>query len=79
MAVCCDVLLCAVLWPVVNVIVTDKVTQRQKAVGSLGEGMYFGEIALLEDNSIRTATIQAAAFCDLFVLTRDDLHTVFKR
>jgi hypothetical protein len=50
-----------------------------EVVAILKEGDHFGEIALLEENSVRTATIKAVGFCDLFVLTKEDLETVFKR
>ena len=40
---------------------------------------YFGEIALLQDNCTRTATVRALGFCDLFVLTREELEEALER
>ncbi len=37
-----------------------------------------GEIAVLQEQSQRTASIQAVNYCDLFVLTHEDLHNVFR-
>ena len=56
----------------VNVIVGGKV------VGSIGSGGFFGEIAVLQDMSRRTASIEAVNYCDLFVLTHEDMATLFK-
>lgn len=83
----------------------DVVIANGEVVSQLKEGDYFGEIALLEDNCKRTASIrvrfchiglrgwavltlavvcvlassQAYGFCDLFVLTRENLESVLKR
>lgn len=54
----------------VSVIVGDK------EVAQLRDGAFFGEIALLEDETRRTASIRALTFCELFVLTRDDMDAV---
>jgi hypothetical protein len=41
----------------------------------LAEGSFFGEVALLISNK-RTASVRAAAYCDLFVLAKDDFDQV---
>ena len=56
----------------VNVIVGERV------VGTIGSGGFFGEIAVLQDMAVRTASIEAVNYCDLFVLTHDDMATLFK-
>jgi CRP-like cAMP-binding protein len=47
-------------------------------VGTLTSGQFFGEIAMIEDKSIRSATISAKSFCDLFVLMKNDFLKVTK-
>eukprot|EP00276_Gloeochaete_wittrockiana_P008500 CAMPEP_0184663492 /NCGR_PEP_ID=MMETSP0308-20130426/48306_1 /TAXON_ID=38269 /ORGANISM="Gloeochaete witrockiana, Strain SAG 46.84" /LENGTH=610 /DNA_ID=CAMNT_0027106249 /DNA_START=315 /DNA_END=2148 /DNA_ORIENTATION=+ len=42
---------------------------------SLGEGSYFGEIALLYSDK-RTASVRARTYCDVFILSREDLERV---
>jgi voltage-gated potassium channel len=53
-----------------------QILQKGKVLGTLTSGDYFGEIALLEANSTRTATIVAKGFCDLFVLQNTDFNKV---
>jgi CRP-like cAMP-binding protein len=48
-----------------------------EVVSSLGEGSFFGEIGLLIEAK-RTASIRAATYCDLFVLSKKDLEKVLK-
>jgi CRP-like cAMP-binding protein len=56
----------------VHVIVDNKLVLR------IGEGGFFGEICVIADNAQRTASIQAINFCDVFVLSYEDLQTLFK-
>ena len=56
----------------VNVIVGERV------VGTIGSGGFFGEIAVLQDMAVRTASIEAVNYCDLFVLTHEDMSNLFK-
>lgn len=49
------------------------------AVGRLGPGDYFGEIALFRADSVRTASIKAASFCDIFSLSRDTVDEVLRQ
>jgi CRP-like cAMP-binding protein len=49
--------------------------EQQKVVANLGEGSFFGEIALLFESK-RTASIRAKTYCDLFVLRKADLDKV---
>jgi glucose-6-phosphate 1-dehydrogenase len=48
-----------------------------KVLNTLGEGSFFGELALLSSQP-RTATIRAASTCDLFVLDKTDFNHVLK-
>ena len=50
-----------------------------RRISSIGEGGFFGEIALLHDQCIRTATIVCLSGCDMFVLSRRDLDKVCSR
>lgn len=47
-------------------------------MSTLSEGDFFGELALIEPHNVRTATVQAVGFADLFVLTRHDLHAALR-
>jgi len=44
----------------------------------LGEGSFFGEIALLSDDSVRTSTVRSTKTCELFTLSRGDFKEVVK-
>lgn len=44
----------------------------------LGRGDYFGELALLQDNSIRSATAKAPVATELFGLLRPDLEELIE-
>jgi hypothetical protein len=50
-----------------------------KEVTFLGTGDYLGEVALISkiDNK-RTADVKALCTCELFELSREDVHTVIK-
>ncbi|KAJ3256271.1 hypothetical protein HK103_005634 [Boothiomyces macroporosus] len=54
----------------VNVVINDVVTFTMSA------GMYFGEIAILMENTKRTVNIVAATFCSLYSLSKYDLNTI---
>ena len=45
-------------------------------VASLGEGSFFGEVALLSEAARRTCSIKAEKRCVLYCLTKDDLMNV---
>merc|ERR1711988_1181859 len=47
----------------------------ENIVNTLYDGAYFGEVALVASEK-RVATVRAQIFCDLFVLSREDLFTV---
>jgi CRP-like cAMP-binding protein len=55
-----------------------EVIANGKIVGSIGPGGCFGEIAVLDTSSTRTATIRAANYCDLFCLTHENMEVMFK-
>jgi voltage-gated potassium channel len=48
-----------------------------KVVKTMGEGEFFGELALLCDQP-RSATVRAATPCDLFVLKKGDFTRALK-
>jgi NADH dehydrogenase FAD-containing subunit/uncharacterized membrane protein YphA (DoxX/SURF4 family) len=52
-----------------------EVLKNGRKVGELGEGDYFGEIALLQD-SLRTATVRCLTPCELTVLTGEDFQSL---
>merc|ERR1711865_112093 len=45
----------------------------------LGEGLFFGEIALISSESRRTCTIKAVRPCELYKLSRERFHLVLQR
>jgi CRP/FNR family transcriptional regulator len=47
-------------------------------VNSFGPADFFGEMALLDDEGLRTATVQAVAACDCLALTRWDFLGILK-
>ncbi|MCX7111970.1 MAG: cyclic nucleotide-binding domain-containing protein [Proteobacteria bacterium] len=52
-----------------------EVLKNERKVGELGEGDYFGEIALLQD-SRRTATVRCLTPCELTVLGGEDFQSL---
>lgn len=40
----------------------------------LGDGCYFGEIALVMENETRIASVYAIETCELLILSRDNFH-----
>ena len=52
-----------------------EVLKNHQKVGELGEGDYFGEIALLQD-SLRTATVRCLTPCELTVLAGEDFQSL---
>jgi CRP-like cAMP-binding protein len=55
-----------------------KVTRGEHHLGDYGPGDYFGEIALLLDDSPRTATVTAVTDMTLLALTRWDFKALLK-
>ncbi|MGE0634691.1 MAG: cyclic nucleotide-binding domain-containing protein, partial [Pseudobdellovibrionaceae bacterium] len=47
------------------------------ALAQLGDGAFFGEMALLNDRP-RSATAQATSYCDVFLLHRESFDRVTK-
>jgi len=52
-----------------------EVLKQGKKIGELGDGDYFGEIALIQD-SARTATVRCLSPCELTVLAGDDFQSL---
>ena len=56
-------------------------------VATMTSGQYFGDIALIQASSgdesaaaaVRTASIRAITYCELFVLTKEDVQYVWER
>ena len=54
-------------------------------VATMASGAYFGDIALIQASTgdsnvgVRTASIRAITYCELFVLTKDDVIYVWDR
>ncbi|TYZ60907.1 hypothetical protein PybrP1_008164 [[Pythium] brassicae (nom. inval.)] len=51
----------------------------ENVVSRLGEGEYFGELALSEADGIRRATVVCANYCELLVLSRDQYEPLIKK
>lgn len=51
----------------------------ENVVSRLGEGDYFGELALSETDGIRRATVVCADYCELLVLSRDQYEPLIKK
>ena len=58
---------------IVEVYLASKVLRRMK------DGDYFGEIALMSELAIRTASVRAISFCDIFCLTKAAVDEVLSR
>eukprot|EP01009_Symbiontida_sp_KSa7_P007287 NODE_402_length_979_cov_395.520430_g309_i0.p1 GENE.NODE_402_length_979_cov_395.520430_g309_i0~~NODE_402_length_979_cov_395.520430_g309_i0.p1 ORF type:complete len:138 (+),score=13.07 NODE_402_length_979_cov_395.520430_g309_i0:468-881(+) len=43
---------------------------------TLRDGAFFGEVALIRENTTRTASIKAKTFCDLFTLNKKDFADI---
>ena len=55
------------------------VSEDEKTVyASLHEGAFFGEMALLL-RSHRTATVKAADYCDVYILSKPDFENLLNR
>ena len=50
--------------------------KEQKALSTLNAGDYFGEIALMNPNCRRTASVRALTFSDVYALTKYDIDDV---
>lgn len=55
-----------------------QVSVKGKTVASLSDGAFFGEMALLEKNSKRKATVVANSFCDCRVIHKDRFNRLLK-
>ena len=55
-----------------------QVTRGDRVLGEFGPGDYFGEIALLLDDSARTATVTATSDVTVLVVTRWDFRALLE-
>lgn len=55
-----------------------QVTVKGKEVATLTDGAFFGEMALLEKNSKRSATVTASRFCDCRVIHKSHFGRLLK-
>ena len=54
-----------------------EVINNGHTIGRLGEGQFFGEIALIEDTR-RVADVKTIGYCDIYTLSKDDFITITK-
>eukprot|EP00124_Ichthyophonus_hoferi_P000370 Ihof_evm9s13 gene=Ihof_evmTU9s13 len=52
--------------------------RHQHIICDLGEGDFFGEIALTSKSALRTASVVAVTFCDIFVFAKRDLDAILE-
>ncbi|KAE9353035.1 hypothetical protein PF008_g5191 [Phytophthora fragariae] len=52
---------------------------KESVVSRLGEGEYFGELALSQADGVRRATVMCTEFCELLVLGRDEYEPLIKK
>ncbi|KAL4159737.1 hypothetical protein PRNP1_000310 [Phytophthora ramorum] len=52
---------------------------KESVVSRLGEGDYFGELALSQADGVRRATVMCTEFCELLVLGRDEYEPLIKK
>ena len=57
----------------------DNEETGRKVLARLKEGEYFGEIALMCELAIRTASARSLTFCDLYTLTKQDVDEVLSQ
>lgn len=52
---------------------------KESVVSRLGEGEYFGELALSQVDGLRRATVVCTEFCELLILGRDEYEPLIKK
>ena len=58
-------------------VVSDTTKKEDRIVyATLRDGSFFGEVALLFNDSRRTATVVTSSYCDLFVLRKEDFDSI---
>lgn len=55
----------------------EVISSEGKIIATIGEGQFFGEIALLEERS-RNADVRAVTYCDLYKLSKKDFIEIIK-
>eukprot|EP01059_Diplonema_ambulator_P009705 TRINITY_DN19649_c1_g1_i1.p2 TRINITY_DN19649_c1_g1~~TRINITY_DN19649_c1_g1_i1.p2 ORF type:complete len:340 (+),score=129.83 TRINITY_DN19649_c1_g1_i1:1786-2805(+) len=60
----------------VQVVSEAKEASERVVYATLRDGSFFGEVALLFNDSRRTATVVTSSFCDLFVLRKEDFDLI---
>jgi voltage-gated potassium channel len=53
----------------------EVLARDQSLIAQLGEGAFFGEMALVSDNP-RNATVKATSYCDIYLLQKDSFERV---
>eukprot|EP01012_Entosiphon_sulcatum_P048214 TRINITY_DN6647_c0_g1_i1.p1 TRINITY_DN6647_c0_g1~~TRINITY_DN6647_c0_g1_i1.p1 ORF type:complete len:796 (+),score=107.74 TRINITY_DN6647_c0_g1_i1:66-2453(+) len=54
----------------------DVIAGDGKIITTLKRGGFFGEVALLRESPVRTATVKALTYCDLFRLDKQDFDVI---
>lgn len=49
---------------------------KRTVINTLGQGSYFGEMAIFLESNIRTAFVQAETFCSILILKKTDLDNI---
>ena len=62
----------------VEVTVKDILSDASRHVAYLGQSDFFGEIALLEEFNVRSATVTACTFSDLYTLSKQSVEDVLQ-
>ncbi|KAG2838167.1 hypothetical protein PC116_g15395 [Phytophthora cactorum] len=52
---------------------------KESVVSRLGEGEYFGELALSQADGVRRATVVCTEFCELLILGRDEYEPLIQK
>lgn len=59
--------------------VADVIAPDGKFLATLRKGMFFGEMAIFVESALRTASIKALTYCDVFSLRREDFVSLLSK